>query len=84
MGVTTFPRTLSLMCNKYFYDYESGLPLRLRTDRGTENVLIAQIQASMRCQGPTAGTNSVIFGRSVGNQVDLPLLYTCYNFVKLI
>ena len=41
-----------------------GLPLRVRTDRGGENALIAEYMVQQR----GAGRGSIIMGRSVHNQ----------------
>jgi hypothetical protein len=56
----------------YYLDYISemkGIPLVVRTDGGTENVLIHDLQNALRLHYAADGPAGVIIGRSVSNQV---------------
>ena len=48
-----------------------GVPQVMRTDRGTENSIIAFVQPALRCfhQDDLAGEKSFHYGKSTSNQV---------------
>ena len=62
-----------------------GCPRVVRTDPGTENVLLASLQCTLRRDGPDelAGNASHRYGKSVFNQVPLQLNYSQTKFIYL-
>ena len=56
-----------------------GAPMLLRTDRGTENSVVAFVQPTLRSQNTDcfAGEYSFHYGRSTSNQVIYLCEYMC-------